>query len=366
MNAINFDTYFSRHFPLSSIGKEGQLKLKYRSVLIAGVGGLGTVAAELLCSLGVGNIVLVDYDVIEESNLPRQKLFFPEDIGKAKVEVAEDRLAQKYPLVKITSHAAKIDGLSAPELIKGVDLVIDALDLFSTRKSLFRACYNAKIPVIFAGAIADSANLMTFDHLSDNPCYNCVLGNIDDDEGQSCAIRGVNPIILHIVVGFQISEALKILLDKTPLLNQTMKIIELNSLEIYDVKFNRLETCSVCNPIDSTPGKPGDIKKGNHEIEGFGSVNITSLCARNTWIIDPSWEIEWDFLSVVDLIKKSQDLYQITVTGDKYITIFVENSHISLLNTGVTTIKKSDSLETAIRLYTELMNYIKINTTTKL
>ncbi len=363
MKDINFDTYFSRHYPLSSIGKEGQLKLKYRTVLIAGVGGLGTVAAELLCSLGVGNLVLVDYDVIEESNLPRQKLYFPEDIGKAKVEVAEDRLGQRYPFVNITSHAAIIDGLSAPELIKGVDLVIDALDLFSTRKSLFRACHIASIPVIFAGAIADSANLMTFDHSPDNPCYNCVLGNINDDDGQSCAIRGVNPLILHMVVGFQISEALKILLDQAPLLTQTMKIIELNSLEIYDVKFNKLETCSVCNPMDSSPGKPGDIKKGNYEIEGFGSINITSMCGRNTWIIDPSWEINWEIESVVELLKKSPDLYQITVTGDKYVTVFIENSHISLLNTGVTTVKKSDSLETAIRLYTDLMNYIKKNTT---
>lgn len=364
-DSIDFDTYFSRHFPLASIGKEGQLKLKYRKVLIAGMGGLGTVATELLCSLGVGNIVLVDYDVIEESNLPRQKLYFPEDIGKAKVEVAEDRLRNKYPLVSITSHAARIDGLSAPDLIKGVDLVIDALDLFSTRKSLFRACYIAKIPVVFAGAIGDSANLMTFDHGSNNPCYNCVLGNISDDDEQSCAIRGVNPVILHIVVGFQVSEALKLLLDKPPLLTQTMKIIELNSLEIYDVKFKKLDTCSICNPLDSSPGKLGDIKKGNQEIEGFGSVNITSLCGRNTWIMDPSWEINWEFQSVIELLQEAEGLYQVTVMGDKYITLLVENSHLSLLNTGVITIKKSASLEAAIELYTGLMNYIKNNITTK-
>ena len=87
-----FDEFYSRHYPLASIGRENQLKLKYRRILIAGMGGLGTVSSELLASIGVGIIRIVDYDVVERSNLPRQKLYSEYDIGRAKVEVAEVRL----------------------------------------------------------------------------------------------------------------------------------------------------------------------------------------------------------------------------------------------------------------------------------
>ena len=127
---IEFDTYYSRHFPLTSIGKKNQLKLKMKTALIVGMGGLGNVSLNLLVSLGIGTIKIVDFDVVEESNLARQHLFSVDDIGKAKVEVAKTRIMKRNPHVNIETFAVKADALNIETLLNNVDIVVDALDTF--------------------------------------------------------------------------------------------------------------------------------------------------------------------------------------------------------------------------------------------
>ncbi|MHA2252000.1 MAG: HesA/MoeB/ThiF family protein, partial [Candidatus Kariarchaeaceae archaeon] len=168
-----FDERYSRHYPLRSIGKENQRKLKFRNVLVAGMGGLGTSSSELLASLGIGNLRIVDYDVVELSNLPRQKLYADADLSKAKVDVAEEKLVLRNPTINIDPHATRIDALSAPQLIDDVDAIVDGLDRFSTRKILHKASFDQKIPFIFAGATAELANIMTITHEKETPCLEC-------------------------------------------------------------------------------------------------------------------------------------------------------------------------------------------------
>ena len=153
----SFDERYSRHYPLRSIGRDNQVLLKSKSALIVGVGGLGTVSSELLASIGIGHLRIVDYDVIELSNLPRQKLYTEDDIGKAKVDVAEERLLKRNPNMTVEAFTTRVDALSAASLLDGMDVVIDGLDRFSSRKILHREAYKLKIPFVFAGAVGETA-----------------------------------------------------------------------------------------------------------------------------------------------------------------------------------------------------------------
>jgi len=360
----DFNDRYSRHFPLNSIGKKGQLKLQNRRVLIAGMGGLGTVSSELLASIGVGYLRLVDYDVIERSNLPRQKLYTVKDIGKSKVEVAETRLQERNPQMEIDIHATRIDALSANSLLEEIDLVIDGLDKFSSRRALFRVARTKNIPYIFTGAVAEQANIMTFTHADDKPCLICVIGNTGDDPEQSCEVRGVHPSLLSMAASIQVSEAVKVLLGKDSELDGKMLYIDLLDLSFDKIQFSRKENCRLCGSSatdqdELDQGEPGEITKGIRPLGNYGRGLVTSLCGRDTKIIDPNWEITWDFKEVKS--KLGQE-YHVATSGKKYITINVEGIGVSILDSGVSTIRGAKTakraIETFLQVY-QLINQIK-------
>ena len=349
-----FNQRFSRHFPLKSIGTENQKLLQEKSALIAGLGGLGTVSADLLVSFGIGSLRLVDYDVIELSNIPRQKLYYEEDIGKSKVDVAEARLKLRNPKIRIDPQATRIDALSAPTLIDQVDIVVDGLDRFSSRKPLHRAAYVQKKPYVFAGAISESANVMTFTFEKDEPCLECVIGNTRDDPNLTCEIAGVHPSILHFAAGIQATEALRILTNQEPVLKGTMMFIDLETMEFEKVKFKKNPDCQVCgnNEIgDLDQGKLGEITKAHRNISWFGRGLVTSICGRDTLIIDPSWEISWDFEMVKSILRRK---FNVRSDGNNFSTFGIEDASFSLLKSGVATIRGSGSSKNAIKLYAQM------------
>jgi adenylyltransferase/sulfurtransferase len=353
-----FDERFSRHYPLNSIGKENQRKLKFRSALIAGMGGLGTSSSSLLSSIGVGNFRIVDYDVVERSNLPRQDLYFESDIGKAKVDVAEERLRQRNPYIKIDAQATRIDAMSSYQLLDSMDCVIDGLDTFTSRKILHRASYELRIPFIFAGAIKESANVMTFTHDRAKPCLECVLGNVQDNREMRCEIAGVHPAILQLVASIQVSETVRVLLGQEPLLSTNMLFIDLESLEFERVSFTKREDCRVCGFSEEgelDKGKEGDITRAHRQIGTYGEALVTSLCGRNTLIVDPAWNIEWDFPKVKEKLKSK---YHLAVDGNNYATVTHQGISVSLLSSGVATIRGTESSGEAINAFAAIMDLI--------
>ncbi|MCE7733377.1 MAG: HesA/MoeB/ThiF family protein [Candidatus Heimdallarchaeota archaeon] len=344
---------FSRHFPLRSIGLENQRLLKDKKVLIAGMGGLGTVSGELLASIGVGNLVIVDFDIIETNNLPRQKLYNDSDIGKSKVDVAEERLKLRNPYLNIEVHATRLDALSVNQLLDEVDVIVDGLDSFSSRRVLHQAAYNLKIPFLFAGAIAESANIMSITFKENTPCLVCVLGNISDDPNQTCEIAGVHPSILHLAAGIQATEAIRILLDQQPNLESQMMFIDLETLEFEKIKFKKNQLCLMCGENEEgelDTGQIGDTTKGYREIDSYGKALVTSLCGRDTFILAPIWEIKWDFEIVQEKIKSQ---WNVKVSGANYITFEIDEIALSVMKSGVSTIRGSKSSKNAVSKFAE-------------
>ena len=352
---FKFDEYYSRHFPLSLIGKENQKRLNRFKVLIAGLGGLGTVTAELLVALGVGEVSLVDYDIIEQSNLPRQRLYDFIDINKTKVEVARETLIKRNPDTKIRIFPASIDGNSVNELLDGIEMVFDCLDSFASRRPLHSVCQERKIPYIFAGAINQSANVMAFDFSKDSPCLICVMGNPVDSLENSCEIQGIHPAILNIASSIQITEGIKILLGQESKNKNKMVFVDLEDIEIEKIEFKRRENCRSCAFIEDLEekGQAGETRVNTHPTD-FGGIKITSLCGRDTHLVD-GFKLPGDFISIKN---KLSEKWEIESLGDTAVSFSLGGIKCTLISTGIINIKEAGSKANVITVFLKLMNYL--------
>lgn len=180
---------YARQLILKEVGGAGQTALKRARVALVGLGGLGCPAALYLVGAGVGQISLIDDDVVSMSNLPRQILYSAGDIGRPKVKVAAERLSAQNPYVRIDAHQRR---LTNADLLQGHDLVLDGSDNFATRLMVNAAAVALGLPLV-AGAIGpfDGQFGLFAGHLADQPCYQCFTGAAVDRPGQSCADQGV-------------------------------------------------------------------------------------------------------------------------------------------------------------------------------
>ncbi|MFI3292394.1 MAG: HesA/MoeB/ThiF family protein [Rikenellaceae bacterium] len=156
---------YTRQIALAEMGEDGQKRLASASVLIVGVGGLGSPIATLLVSSGVGRIGIVDYDMVSLSNLPRQTLYTTEDIGLSKVECATRRLMAMNPSVKIECHNTKFDDSSAEEIMRGYDIVVDGCDNMPTRYVIDRWSQKLGMPYIYGAINGFVGQVSVFNHL---------------------------------------------------------------------------------------------------------------------------------------------------------------------------------------------------------
>ncbi|MBW8755916.1 MAG: HesA/MoeB/ThiF family protein, partial [Sphingomonadales bacterium] len=184
---------FARHIVLPEIGGAGQVALARAHVVLVGCGGIGSPALQYLAAAGVGRLTLVDSDVVEESNLQRQTIFTPADIGRAKAEAAAEWTRRFDSALEVRAAVARVGSDNAARLIEDADLVLDGCDNFATRLAVSDACVSMGVPLTsaalgrFQGQIANFAG-----HLSTEACYRCFVGDaFDADDCDTCAADGV-------------------------------------------------------------------------------------------------------------------------------------------------------------------------------
>lgn len=248
MNDMN-DTQllrYSRQIMLPQVGIEGQQKLLDSSALIIGMGGLGSPIAMYLASAGVGHLVLVDDDVVDLSNLQRQILHTQNDIGKAKVESAQDTLLALNPDLTITTFNTRLDRESLAQQIKSVDIVLDATDNFATRFTLNEICIQNCTPLVSGAAIRTEGQIAVFrPEREDSPCYRCLY----KDEGEleeTCSENGVLAPLVGIIGSIQAMEAIKILAGIGDSLCGRLLVLDGMSMEWRTIKLNKDPDCPVC------------------------------------------------------------------------------------------------------------------------
>jgi molybdopterin/thiamine biosynthesis adenylyltransferase/rhodanese-related sulfurtransferase len=242
---------YGRHLTLPEFGIEGQLRLKAASVLVVGTGGLGSPIALYLAAAGVGRLVLVDFDRVEESNLQRQILFGQSDLGRFKVEVASRRLAETNPHVVVEALAERFTAANARRLVGSVDLVLDGTDNFPTRYLINDACVLSGKPFVYGSIYRFEGQAALF-ATPGGPCYRCLFPE-PPPEGlvPNCAEGGVLGVLPGMIGSIQANEALKYLAGVgTPLAGRLL-VLDALSMRVRDVRVPRDPACPVCGDTPS-------------------------------------------------------------------------------------------------------------------
>jgi adenylyltransferase/sulfurtransferase len=203
---------YSRHLILPGVGVEGQQRLKGASILLVGAGGLGSPAALYLAAAGVGHLGIVDFDVVDESNLQRQVLHGTKDVGRPKLSSARDRIGDINPHVEVTTYEARLTAANALEILRDYDVVVDGTDNFATRYLTNDACVILGIPNVYGSIFRFEGQVSVF-ATSDGPCYRCLFRE-PPPPGlvPSCAEGGVLGVLPGTIGTLQATEALKLLL----------------------------------------------------------------------------------------------------------------------------------------------------------
>ena len=238
---------YSRQIMLPQVDVAGQKKLLDSTVLIVGMGGLGSPIAMYLAAAGVGHLILADFDKVELSNLQRQIIHATDDIGKDKVDSAYETLLKINPDITITRFKQALNDQNLDDLLPQVDVVIDGCDNFSTRFAVNRACVNHRKPLVSGAAIRYEGQVSVFLNDGASPCYQCLYKDEGENEAmQTCSENGVLAPLVGLIGSIQAIETIKFLTGAGELLVGKLMLIDAFTMETRVLKLARDQECPVC------------------------------------------------------------------------------------------------------------------------
>ncbi len=237
---------YSRHLLLPEVGVKGQLRLKAGRVLAIGAGGLGSPLALYLAAAGVGKIGIVDFDVVDLTNLQRQILHTSDSIGRPKLESARDRLSALNPEVEIDLHPAKLTSANALEILKNYDVIVDGTDNFPTRYLVNDACVLLGKPNVYGSIFRFEGQASVFG-MPDGPCYRCLYPE-PPPPGlvPSCAEGGVLGILPGTIGLIQATETVKLLLGIGETLAGRLLLFDALNMKFQELKLRKDPNCPLC------------------------------------------------------------------------------------------------------------------------
>lgn len=237
---------YSRHILLPQIDVRGQEKLLASRVLIVGLGGLGSPVAMYLAASGVGNLVLVDHDRVDLTNLQRQIVHTTERVGQDKTASAALGIAAVNPGVRVTTINQKLEGAALEEQVQQVDAVVDTTDNFASRFAINEACMRAGKPLISGAVVRFEGQVAVFP--PGGPCYRCLYaGGGGPDE--ACATLGVLAPAAGIIGSIQAVETLKVLLGIGQTLAGRLLLFDALNMEWREIRLRKDPVCPVCGEI---------------------------------------------------------------------------------------------------------------------
>jgi molybdopterin/thiamine biosynthesis adenylyltransferase/rhodanese-related sulfurtransferase len=237
---------YSRHLILPEVGMEGQRRLKAARVLCVGTGGLGSPLAFYLAAAGVGTLGLVDFDVVDASNLQRQIIHSTKDIGRKKLDSAEEKLLALNPALKVVKHETLLSSENALDILKDYDIVADGTDNFPTRYLVNDACVLLGKPNVYGSIFRFEGQASVF-ATKHGPCYRCLYPE-PPPPGlvPSCAEGGVLGILPGLVGMIQATEAIKLILGKGESLAGRLLLVDALNMKFRELKLRKNPECPVC------------------------------------------------------------------------------------------------------------------------
>jgi sulfur-carrier protein adenylyltransferase/sulfurtransferase len=297
---------YSRHLIMPNVGVDGQGRLKASKVLVVGTGGLGSPVAMYLAAAGIGTIGLVDYDVVDESNLHRQVIHGTSDIGKPKTDSARETILDINPHVEVAIHDTLLTSDNAMEIIEGYDLVIDGTDNFPTRYLVNDACVLLGKPNVYGSIFRFDGQLAVF-WAEHGPCYRCMFPE-PPPPGMvpSCAEGGVFGVLPATIGSGQATEGIKLLTGVGEPLIGRMQLYDALEARWQTIRINKDPECPVCgkNPTvtelidyEAFCGVPHHDHEGERE-DGFSELEISPVeyaaQADRVRLIDVRDPHEWE------------------------------------------------------------------------
>lgn len=238
---------FSRHLLLEDIDVAGQEKLLHAHALVIGAGGLGSAAAPYLAAAGVGQITLVDHDVVDLTNLQRQIMHTEATIGKSKVESGKHFLQQLNPNIQVHTIQSKADATVLDNLMPNIDIVLDCTDNFKTRQIINASCVKHQKPLVSGSALRFDGQVSVFDpRQSTSPCYACIFSPDETFEEVSCASMGIFSPLVGIIGTIQAAQALQVLGQFGEPLVGRMLLWNARTTQVDQLHIARNPDCPVC------------------------------------------------------------------------------------------------------------------------
>ena len=236
------DERFLRHFIIREIGKKGQKNISKGKVLVVGIGGLGSPAITYLVANGIGKIGIVDYDTVDITNLNRQILHYPEDIGRKKIKSALEKIKKINPEIEVQSYDIKITEDNAQKIFNEYDFIIDATDNLKTKLLINDICVKIKKPFNYAGIDTFFGSTITVNP-GKSACLRCIFKNINEEVKKTIGVFGPVPGILGTI---QAAEALKFVGKFGKLLTDKILIIDIYHMDFRVVETKISKNC-LCN-----------------------------------------------------------------------------------------------------------------------
>ncbi len=306
---------YARHLVLKHVGARGQARLHEGRVLVVGAGGLGSPALMYLAAAGVGTIGLVEFDVVDLTNLQRQVLHGTADVGRPKLDSARDGLRSLNPEVRVVPHPGRLTRENAREIVRGYDLVVDGSDNFPTRYLVNDACVLEGVPLVY-GAVLQWEGQVSLFATEDGPCYRCLFREPPPAaQVQNCAEAGVFGALPGIVGATQALEALKALIDIPEGRSLAGRLLLLDALEMRwrEVELRRDPECPVCGDDPSVTelidyeffcgvdadGRPVGVA-ADDRVESIDAVQLRDALAaeRAPTVVDVRERWEWEIANL--------------------------------------------------------------------
>lgn len=285
---------YVRQMRYAPLGEAGQTRLLAGRVLICGMGALGSVIANTLARAGVGHLRIVDRDYLELNNLQRQVLYDEEDVaaGVPKAIAAHRRLVKINSQINIEPIVADVDHRNLPELLQGVDVMVDGTDNFETRFLLNDASLKYGVPWVYGGCIGAEGQTMTI-LPGETPCLRCLLGDAPPPGSTpTCDTAGILAPIINVIASIEACEVIKLLSGHRDAINRTLLVFELWENRYRQVKLDALRESVVCPTCQRTSFPWLEGQRGSHtailcgrnavqlSFPDRGPINLTALAAK--------------------------------------------------------------------------------------
>ncbi|HEY4217951.1 MAG TPA: molybdopterin-synthase adenylyltransferase MoeB [Gemmatimonadaceae bacterium] len=243
---------YSRHLILPDVALDGQRRLKAARVLLVGAGGLGSPAALYLAAAGVGTLGIVDFDVVDLTNLQRQVLHGTRDVGRSKLASARDRLADLNPNVHVETHETRLTSANALDILGQYDIVVDGTDNFATRYLTNDACVLLGKPNVYGSIFRFEGQASVF-ATADGPCYRCLFPEPPPPGAvPSCAEGGVFGVLPGLIGTIQATETIKLILGLGDSLAGRLLLVDAMTMQFHTVRVPRDPACPACGTHEIT------------------------------------------------------------------------------------------------------------------